>query len=164
MLDEVWVTIQDFPNYKVSSSGRVANVKSGNILKESLTKHGVVKIGLVLEGVQYTRSMSVLVAETFVEGKTDIFNTPVHLDGNNLNNRSDNLVWRPRWFAWKYSRQFNELEPGQNRGPIIDLKSGDIYKDMVSVAVTNGLLVSDIWKSVHTKKETFPTWQLFGLI
>ena len=155
MLDEVWVTIHDFPNYKISSSGRVANAKTGNILKESLTKHGVVKIGLVHEGVQYTRSMSVLVAEMFVDGKTDLFNTPVHLDGNHLNNRSDNLVWRPRWFAWKYSRQFNELEPGQNRGPIIDLKSGDVYKDMVSVATHNGLLISDIWKSVYTKKETF---------
>ena len=99
-----------------------------------------------------------------VDGKTDLFNTPVHLDGNHLNNRSDNLVWRPRWFAWKYSRQFNELEPGQNRGPIIDLKSGDVYKDMVSVATHNGLLISDIWKSVYTKKETFPTWQLFELV
>ena len=164
MFDEVWVHIQGFHNYKISSSGRIANIDTGKILKESRTKNGVVKIGMVIGGVQYTRSVSVLVAEAFVEGRSDIFNTPIHLDGNPLNNRSDNLVWRPRWFAWKYSRQFDEIQPGQNRGPLVDLKTGEIYTDMVSAAIHNGLLISDIWKCVHTKKETFPTWQLFGLV
>lgn len=160
-MDEIWVVIEEFPNYHVSDHGRVLNADTGRILAESRTKTGTLKIGLVMGGKQYTRSVCVLVAEAFVEGRSEVFNTPIHLDGNPQNNFQDNLIWRPRWFAWKYARQFREHIPGQSQGPIVDTVLGGVYVDMWEAALSNGLLVEDVWKSVHSQKPTFPTWQMF---
>lgn len=160
-MEERWAVIEDFPTYHVSDRGRVINSDTGRVLSESQTKTGTLKIGLVMGGKQHTRSVSVLVAQAFVDGHSEVFNTPVHLDGNPKNNFVDNLVWRPRWFAWKYAHQFQEHIPGQTMGPIADIETGVVYVDMWHAALSNGLLVEDVWKSIHTLKPAFPTWQMF---
>lgn len=160
---EHWEWIEDFPTYKISDYGRVLNDDSGRILKESTTR-GLVKVGLMLDNKQYTRSVALLVAETFVEGKTIIFDTPMHLDGNRSNNRADNLVWRPRWFAWKFSRQFVEFTSYMNRGPIIDLENELLYPTFLDASIDNGILLEDIQTSITYKKKIFPTGQIFNLL
>lgn len=161
---EIWERLIEFPTYKVSTYGNVLNDESGRFLKQSLTRTGLVKVGLVKAGVQHTRSVALLVAETFVEGRDDIFDTPVHLDGDKTNNSVTNIVWRPRWFAWRYSRQFVLDTVHHNRGPIIDVDSGHIYKTFLEAATIHGLLVDDIWKCLIYKKPVFPTNQIFKLV
>lgn len=161
---ENWVPIFNFEGYSVSDNGRVMNEKSGRIVKQSLTRTGLVKVGLFKEGVQHTRSVGLLVAEAFVEGQTDWFDTPIHLDGDRFNNFSVNLMWRPRWFAWKFARQFSELGPHNDRGPLMDLETGLVYSNFAEVASTFGILMDDIWKYLIHKKEIFPTKQTFKLI
>jgi NUMOD4 motif len=161
-MDEEWKTIDEFPTYQISNFGRVVNQDTGRLIRESITRSNVVKIGLVSGDRQYTRSVKLLVAEHFVDGRSELFDTPIHLDGDPRNNIADNIVWRPRWFAWKYTRQFAEHEPGSERGPIIDLDTNDLYLDMVEAAIRNGLLVHDVWKSIYVKQPTFPTWQNFA--
>ena len=158
---ENWVSIDGFPKYKVSDQGRVLNVDSGRIMRESRTRTGIVKIGLFHDGAQHTRSVCTLVATAFVDGRSELFDTPTHLDCNHENNTANNLVWRPRWFAWKYRRQFTESSVHHDRGPVIDEQSKTRYSTMFQAALDNGLLVEDIWKSILLKKPTFPTGQLF---
>lgn len=163
-MSENWTRIEEFPSYNVSDQGRVVRWTTGREVRQSFTKDGHVKIGLVLNGIQYQRSLGPLVAEAFVEGQTPTFDTPIHLDGNQANNRADNLVWRPRWFAWKYARQFYEIDISDVRRPVIEVNSEIIYSNMVDAAIVNGLLFKDVFLSIVEKLPTFPTWQTFDFL
>lgn len=161
---EIWTTIDEFPQYKVNDYGNIINVDTNKNIRQSLTKTGLVKVGLVRSGVQYTRSVANIVAEAFVEGKNDIFDTPIHLDGDKTNNAAYNLMWRPRWFAWKYTRQLSVESVHHERGPIIDVDTGKVYQTFLEAAMTHGLLIEDIWKCLIHKKRVFPTDQMFKIV
>ena len=158
-----WVTIPDFPDYLISNQGDVLNKSSGRTLRQSHTKEGAAKVGLVVEGKQHTRSVKVLVAENFVPGKDDIFDTAIHLDGNEDHNSEDNIVWRPRWFAWKYSHQFRHVTDNDHIGPLRDIVSGVMYYDIYQAAISNGLLFTDVRRSLAMKESVFPTFQRFEI-
>lgn len=159
-----WVTLADFPNYLISNHGDIVNKSTGRWLHQSHATGGVVKVGLVRAGKQHTRSVKVLVAEHFVEGRDEVFDTPIHLDGDRDNNRADNLVWRPRWFAWEYARQFSNITDNDRIGPLRDVETRETYFDIVECAVLNGLLFKDIRKSMALKESVFPTFQTFEFI
>lgn len=161
---ETWLIISEFPSYRVSNYGRVLNDATGRILKHSETRTGLVKVGLVSGGIQHTRSIALLVADAFVPGKDELFDTPIHLDGDKHNNYAENLMWRPRWFAWKFTRQFNDDKVHRDRGPVMDVDNGEVYSSFLEVAAKNGVLFEDIWKCVVYKKRVFPTNQSFRLI
>lgn len=163
-MSENWVRIEEFPSYNISDQGRVLRWTTGNVVKQSYTRDGHVKIGLVQDGVQYQRSLAPLVAVAFVEGQTATFNTPIHLDGNQANNRAENLVWRPRWFAWKYARQFYEIDISDVRHPVIELNSETVYDNVVDAAIINGLLFKDVLLSIMKQISTFPTMQKFAFL
>lgn len=163
-MEEQWAQIKEFPNYSISSEGRVRNDDRGRIVKVSRTQQGASKVGLVHSKKQHTRAVNVLVAEAFVSGYSDIFNTPMHLDGDASNNRAENLVWRPRWFAWKYTRQFETVNEYNGLGPIKERSSGIVYIDIVSAGVLNGILFEEIAMSLSTKEATWPTWQIYDWV
>lgn len=161
---EEWVVIDDFPDYSVSTFGEVINNRTKKLLKPTRTSRGAYKVGLIKEGVQHTRTIKLLVAKTFVYGETDIFDTPINLDGNHRNNHVDNIVWRPRWFAIKYTRQFKDNYVNVDRGPIKDLDSGTLYNNVYEASVDNGLLFKDVFSSCLSGDVVFPTWQAFSWI
>lgn len=166
-MDEVWVKCDGFPDYSVSTLGRVANTRFNRIIKPSITKEGTVKVKLSCNGKQCTKSLKVLVGNAFVDGRTDLFDTIIHLDGDVTNNEITNLVWRPRWFAWKYRRQLEQIDFYHriNPGPIKDVKTGLVYKGgIVDAGLTNGLLFSEIRLSLMDQTPVFPTWQIFGAV
>lgn len=165
VIEELWAPIPNFPLYQVSSLGWVVNINSGRFLSQSMNKTGVVKVGLVNTiGVQVSKSVKLLVADAFVPGKTEEFNTAIHLDGFTEHNEANNLRWRPRWFAWKYGVQFSRPQVYFSEGPLYDGGTSERYNDIYEAGVRNGLLFHDIWLSVHTKKPVFPTWQQFALL
>lgn len=155
-MDERWTKIEEFPQYSVSTFGNIRNDERGRLVQPSVTKQGALKVGLVLGGKQYTRSVKVIVANAFVPGRTERFNTPMQLDGNQYNVHAGNIVWRPRWFTWKYQRQFERVGEWVNRGPIIDASTGKIYVDIYDVAITNGFLFVDIERSLDYNEEVYP--------
>jgi len=147
-IEEVWGPIRGFDNYQVSSLGWVMNVRTGRFLQQTPNRAGIIKVGLVgPDGVQTSRSVKTLVAEAFVDGRDHIFNTPIQLDGYQDNNEVSNLLWRPRWFAILYTRQFSVDSPITTRGPIHDVTTGVIYRDVYEAATQNGLLFKGVWKS-----------------
>lgn len=177
-VDEIWAIIPEFPRYSVSNFGRIKNNISERILSLSKTLQGATKItfrereGLYKENIIYcTRSVKVLVAEAFVHNPSEPwFDTPVCLDGDQRNNMSTNLAWRPRWFAWRYTRQFKNIPPYCEMGPICDITTGDYYRNIYDASIVNGLLFIDVWecafdsRKYEYQKPIFPTHQIFSLM
>ena len=160
-----WHELEEFPDYAVSEQGDIANIKTGIPRKLSINGQGIVKITLYDTRKQLvTRSVARMVAEAFVP-KPDqgIFDTPIHMDGELTNCRADNLVWRPRWFAIKYHRQFRNPEFHIARGTFIDIDSEEVYDSIKDICVRNGVFWQDVIKCVTEETFVFPTYQKFRL-
>lgn len=162
--EEVWAEIPGFSRYVISNMGMVMNVKTSRPLKPYLTPQGVVYVPMYDDtNEQCTRSLKLLVAKEFVDGETDIFDTPINKDGDKRNNRADNLLWRPRWFAIKYSRQFKGYFPKADTGPVFDLESNERFETVRDAAIAFGLLFRDVYRSTYSENPVFPTRQVFRI-
>ena len=157
-------TIRDFPNYEVTTYGRVINKESNREMTLSPTVAGDLTVGLVKYGCQYRRSVKVLVAEAFVPGRTKIFNTPIQIDGIKDNLHANNIVWRPRWFAWEYTHQFKNMEPWYNRGPILDVTNNIEYECIFFAAIATASLCKHIYAAIGTGTHVFPGRQQYVYI
>lgn len=179
-IDEMAVAIPGFPGYDVTNHGRVLNLRTRRPMTLSPTMNGDLTVGLTSEGHQYRYSVKVLVAKTFVNpnyleamgvpgrafvsGETDLFNTPVLLDGDKHNLYFENIVWRPRWFAWRYTNQFNDMIPWYSFGPIQEVGTENVYDSYLAAAIDNGILCVDIRESIYNSRLIFPTWQKFSYV
>jgi hypothetical protein len=163
-MDEHWKTIDLFEDYSVSNHGRVRSDKSGRILALNENQYGVVQVGLMRDGVQYHRSVPLLVAKGFLAPLTGPFDTPINLDGDRTNNHVDNLAWRPRWFAIKYNRQFRYPYENPILVPVIDLKTGEVSENSFEGAKRYGLLEQDLVLSIVNRTYVWPTYQEFGVV
>lgn len=164
LLEEVFRPIEEFPDYDITNFGRVFNGHSGREMVLSPTLSGDLTVGLMKFGRQYRRSVKVLVARAFVEGEDAIANTPIQLDGNRENLRADNIVWRPRWLAWEYSRQFTNPPEWVNDGPVAEQYSGKLYHSIFDAAIATGQLYRDIRRSMYNGRPVFPTGEIYSLI
>lgn len=89
---EDWKTIEGYPNYEISTGGRVRNRSTGRIRASSDDSRGYPAVSLWAQGRPHTKNVHRLVAETFIpnpDGKT----TVNHIDGNKRNNHISNLEW-----------------------------------------------------------------------
>ncbi|ARF11808.1 HNH endonuclease [Klosneuvirus KNV1] len=86
----------DFSQYEVSNYGKVTSnhTKSG-YLKSSINTNGYPKVMLIDKNTneQYNINIHIIVAELFIDGKTDIKNVVNHIDENKTNNYYKNLEW-----------------------------------------------------------------------
>ena len=104
---EQWMTIIEQPNYEVSNEGRVRNIKTGRIIKNSLQHHRKkpnhsVYYRVCLRGIVYM--VHRLVAEYFCH-KPEGCNVIHHIDNNGLNNHYTNLIWTTQSHNVKMSYQ-----------------------------------------------------------
>lgn len=93
MEEEIW---KDIPNYEgiyqVSILGRVRNVRTGNILKPSLSTNKKYLVNLCKNGKRKVFEIHLLVAYSFLNHKPCGHNIVVdHIDNNPLNNKLNNL-------------------------------------------------------------------------
>lgn len=164
MSEEKWKPIPEFPGYSVSDWGWIRNDDSGRMLRYSQNQYGVVNVGLVRNGVQFHRSVPLLVAKAFIPNNSEVFDTPINLDGDRWNSRVDNLAWRPRWFAVKYNQQFRNRIIYPIDLPIEDVNTGEISENSFECAKRYGLLESDIVLSIANRTYAWPTWQEFRVV
>jgi len=165
MNKERWKVIPEFPYYEISNLGRVYNTREDLIMRTSHTTQGHVKITLVAEDkCRYTRSVAQMVAEAFVEPPTPFSCQVLPLDGNIDNLTSENLVWRPTWFAWKYVRQLKVPQPNHYYNLKVYNVTKDIhYKNIIEAGMIEGCLFADIWRSTFRGAEIFPGDQVFTI-
>lgn len=156
-MQEHWLPTQDFPGYSVSSLGRVRNDQTDHILAMRRNHQGVTMVGMMLDGRQHTRSVAVLVATAFLDDPgTDIFDTPIHLDGDRTNLEASNLAWRPRWFAVKFHRQFRVPAWYNFSVYIVNSETGEKFTSPREVAVKYGLLERDIVFDLDNQHGVYP--------
>lgn len=166
MSEEVWKVIPEFPSYQISSLGRVYNMRRDRMMSPNQNNHGHVKINLRGEhGLdRHTRSVALLVGEAFVEKPDSRCNQVMMLDGDLSNVAATNLVWRPRWYAWKYVHQLRVPQPRHFHNLAVRNKEGVEYESIIEAGMTEGLMFSDIWESTYTGKSLYPYRQTFEVI
>lgn len=165
--EERWKTIGEFPNYKISSFGRVFNVKLDMMMRTSINNFGHVKIKLTSDWgrEQYTRSVALLVAEAFLKKPNFLCDQVIVLDGNFTNVAADNLAWRPGWFAWKYTRQLKTTQPLHYTNlHVCNVSTGVVYRSIIEAGMAEGLLFEDVWRSTYRREGTFPDSSVFEII
>lgn len=161
---EEWEIIDEFPEYEVSTEGRVLTRKTGHIKVPTQNQFDVPSVLLVRGGQHFRRSVPLLVATQFIPKPNPKWDCPININGDRLDNRVRNLAWRPRWFAVKYNVQFSEFYVPAANTPVVDQESGKIYQSTWHAAVANGLLDTDVWLSILNRTITFPTNQRFKLV
>ena len=91
---EEWRVIKDYPNYMVSSFGRVKNVKFAKerILKQVITNDGYLRVGLYKTQKQTACSVHRLVAQSFIPNPDNLPQVN-HKNEIKTDNRVENLEW-----------------------------------------------------------------------
>lgn len=158
-----WRPLEEFPDFLVSEHGDIQNNLTGVVRRVSINRQGIIKVTLIKDRIFCTRSVARLVASAFVPNGADpeLFDTPIHKDGDKTNCRADNLAWRPRWFAVRYHKQFGFPDFHSIKGRFIDVESEEVYFSVKEICVVNGLWWGDVIKSIEEGVPVFPTWQIF---
>jgi hypothetical protein len=115
------------------------------------------------DGDQKHRSVALLVASAFIPRPSEPFDTPINLNGLRIDNNVDNLVWRPRWFAIKYNRQFKYPYENPIVAPVENVETGEVFENSWDCSKQHGLLEEDLVLSILNRTFVWPTYQQFGL-
>ena len=163
-IKEKWVVIDEFPEYAVSDCGRVINTSSDILKTPTSNQQGIASINFSRDRIQCRRSLTLLVAQTFLpDPERESFDTPINLDGDRFNNNVNNLMWRPRWFAVKYHAQLKKPTPFGFTGGIDLVETEEHFNNVRECAVKYGLLEKEIILAAHNRKPVFPIWCNFSI-
>ena len=153
--------LKDFPGYWISSDGSVKNERRSYPLSRLVNNTGAVYVSLYQDGKAYNRSLARLVAEAFLpEPESEAFDTPINLNGNRMDCRLENLMWRPYWFARAYFKQFHNNQRGYNC-PVELLDTGERFNTSWEAAVKYGLLDRDILVKTMNHEQVWPAMFTF---
>jgi hypothetical protein len=158
---ERWVPLLGYPGYLISNLGDVKNAGTDRHIKTVRYGDGRTTVKLVKEGIAVRRSLSKLVADSFLPiPKNSSFTTAIHFDGNFANCRAINMDWRPRWFAIRHAMQFKRELEGYG-APLREIKSDEVFDSAWAAVLKYGLLHLDLITSIENKTYVFPTMQTF---
>jgi hypothetical protein len=99
---EEWREAAHFPDYEVSSRGRVRRIttrtsaKAGHVLRAAASKRGYFAHGLCRDGKSFNVRLNRLVCETFHGPPPTPDHEAAHADDDPSNNAAHNLSWATR--------------------------------------------------------------------
>lgn len=161
---DTWVPVEGFPGYSINPLGQVSRDSTGRLLVPRYNQYGVPYVGLMRDWEQCSRSLPRLVAKAFLQRPSDIFDTPIQIDGDRSNCQIDNLMWRPRWYAVLYNRQFDgDRYDHPVKESVREAASGERFPNSLAAACRFGLLEREVVLSVHNRTPAWPTYQYFEL-
>jgi NUMOD4 motif len=158
-VDENWTQIYEFPDYSVSTYGRVRKDHTGRIITLQRNQQGNVFATLYLAGKHYSAGVARLMMHAFLDNpfpEARFCATPLHVDGDLSNNYVENLAVRPRWYSIVYQRQFPLGEP-EWYGEIFEVESGREFRDSQDAMFSYGLLERSIFLSVANRDTPYYT-------
>lgn len=138
-MEEIWKDIKDYEElYWVSNLGRVKSKRK--ILKPINSEY--LKVGLSKNGIQTTKYIHRLVAETFL-GKSDL--QVNHKDENKHNNCVDNL----EWITFKENMNYGTK---QDRESLIKTKYNVLQYDLDGNLIKKWFNLREIIQNTNYKK------------
>lgn len=125
--NDEFVTIPNYPLYKVNKNGDVMNAKTKKIVQQKHNDNGYHSINIRKNGKQSFVGVHRLVAETFLYNPLNLEHVD-HLDHNPLNNKLTNLMWKSvsdNMFNRRYKDDLDKLPNGCTKIKSINNKSFD---------------------------------------
>lgn len=122
MNSEEWRVITDFPDYEVSSLGRVRRARPSRrnhaprVLTPWIGNHGYEVVRLVRDGAAISRLVHRIVCEAFHGLAPAAGHQVAHGDGTRRNNCADNLRWATRSENMEDARRHGVMPMGQRHG------------------------------------------------
>lgn len=146
---ELWIQSKEFPDYEVSSNGRVRNIKTGRIMKTNISDKGYERVSLRKDNKPYTKPVHRLVGDAFFDGDHDGLDIN-HIDGNKTNNFVGNLEWctRKENIQHAYATGLKE-EPRRTKVRVVE--TGRIYNSVLECSKDTGCDRSTIHKCLNGK-------------
>lgn len=166
--NEIWVVIPDFPNYDVSSFGRIYSKVRKKILKPDELRNEYQTVHLSKNKKQYSVLLHRVVYEAFC-GEIPISMVINHKDENKHNNHIDNLEVITRSKNAKYgtvnarriqTRRENRSKNGitwwnKRERPCINLTTGEQYPSAAAAAKAVNGSKSGIINACNKKRKTY---------
>lgn len=89
--NELWKPVKDYPNYMISSYGRVMNIRTKRLLKIAISNYGYPQVSLWKNNKGKTTQVHQLVYSHFANDFDLLGYVINHKDGDKTNNNFDNL-------------------------------------------------------------------------
>lgn len=145
---ETWIPIDGFPNYEISSCGRVYSKKRDIILKPYYDNWRYPRVDLRNEYGRRPTSIHRLVASAFIPNP---YNKPQvnHIDGNKDNNAVYNLEWvtgseNARHAVATGLNDHSTYSAGRPKRSIMIVETGQIFNSIAECAKFLGCTHSNI--------------------
>lgn len=90
--NEIWKSLDEFPNYMFSNYGRIKNISLNILMSECKDSDGYVVIGLRNNKGRCTRRIHKIIATLFCENPNN-YTTVNHINHIRHDNRAENLEW-----------------------------------------------------------------------
>jgi hypothetical protein len=167
MNKEEWKVIEEFPDFAISNRGEVLRIARDIPLTPGVNQQGIPYVRFNISGRQNVRSVAVLVADAFLEpvGHDWLhFDTPINLNGDRCDNRVENLLWRPRWFAVKFHKERRAGSTYEVTKKFYEVDTEEIFNQPCEAAIKWGLLEYGILDSILSGESVFPDWQQFEFL
>lgn len=169
-MKEIWKTVKDYPDYKVSNKGIVVSTHSGKEKKiGSVNPKGYTTCAISSNGKRRYASPHILAAEAFIPNPENK-RTVNHKDGNKLNNNVDNLEWAT--YSENHLHAYSELgRVAPNKGrfgkdnkrsrPVRCIETGEEYDSITIAAHSKGQTQSALSMHLLGKYKQFAghTWE-----
>lgn len=151
---EAWTPIEGFPPYEVSDQGRVRNGDTGHLLGLYDNGRGIMQVVLRRDGKNHARAVHRLVAEGF-DGEPPGDMVPMWRNDDRSDNRYENLHWKTRSFAVKWTRQRRQTVPRDLRR-VRHVRTGVVYPNALECAKAIGgledlvlLTAQSLWETTY---------------
>lgn len=155
MVNENWVTINDFPNYLLSDKGRVMNKSTAKLVATPMHQHGYRCVRLWKNNKTKLFKLYRLIAIHFIPNQENkkFIN---HIDGNRLNEELSNLEW--------CTASENMIHAYKNNLSVGNFKKGDpggIKQGHSTLSIDDRKLLGQWYKSGFYDERKMP--KIFGV-
>lgn len=160
-MNEIWKTIEGYPDYMVSNMGRVKSLNYNRrgkekILKGCKDKDGYLIVNLSKEGKQKNYKIHRLVTSAFLYNPNNLSEVN-HKDENKQNNCVDNLEWCNRKYNCNYGTHNEKMSKTKSMPVLQFSKTGDFIKKWDSATQVErelGIKQTNITKCLKGKLKT----------
>ena len=143
---ERWKPVEGFPDYEISSYGRVFNTKTGRFLKCGIPGKGRPAVNLYNSNGKYKRFFVYrLVASAFIDNPNN-YPEVNHINGNVWDSYFENLEWCTPFQNKLHCQYFELMENGQaKKGELLYIKMPcPMVKEMYSIMKRDYVTISKL--------------------